>query len=45
MPVAPGTGIGVVLLLHWLVLPLLAVWFVRRQLAHDPERLAQETVG
>ena len=43
MPLVPGTGIGVAPLLQWVVLPLLTVWFVRRQLAHDPERLAQET--
>ncbi|MBP6195732.1 MAG: hypothetical protein KA451_15230 [Methyloversatilis sp.] len=35
MPLVPGTDIGLVpLLLQWIVLPLLTVWFVRRQLAH-----------
>ncbi len=33
MPVVPGVGIGLSPLLQWLVLPLLVVWFVRRQLA------------
>ena len=33
MPLVPGTGIGLVPLVQWLVLPLLTVWFVRRQLA------------
>ena len=33
MPLLPGTGIGLVPLAQWLVLPLLTVWFVRRQLA------------
>ena len=37
MPLAPGTGIGVAPLLQWVVLPLLTVWFVRRQLAHGRE--------
>ena len=37
MPLVPGTGIGLLPLLQWLVLPPLTVWFVRRQLAqgHD----------
>ena len=34
MPLVPGTDIGLVPLLQWIVLPLLTVWFVRRQLAH-----------
>lgn len=34
MPVVPGIAIGVVPLLQWVVLPLLTIWFVRRQLAH-----------
>ena len=34
MPVVPGAGIGLAPLLQWVVLPLLTVWFVRRQLAH-----------
>ena len=33
MPLVPGTSIGLVPLLQWVVLPLLTVWFVRRQLA------------
>ena len=33
MPTVPGIGIGIAPLLQWLVLPLLVVWFVRRQLA------------
>ena len=32
MPVVPGVNIGVTPLLQWVVLPLLVVWFVRRQL-------------
>lgn len=34
MPLVPGTRIGLAPLLQWVVLPLLTVWFVRRQLAH-----------
>ena len=34
MPVVPGVGIGLAPLVQWIVLPLLVVWFVRRQLAH-----------
>ena len=34
MPVVPGIGIGLSPLLQWLVVPLLVVWFVRRQLSH-----------
>ena len=33
MPVLPGLDIGLSPLLQWVVLPLLVVWFVRRQLA------------
>ena len=33
MPVLPGIGIGLSPLLQWIVLPLLTVWFVKRQLA------------
>ena len=33
MPVVPGLGIGLSPLVQWLVLPPLAVWFVRRRLA------------
>lgn len=32
MPLFPGTGVGLVPMLQWLLLPLLAVWFTRRQL-------------
>ena len=42
MPVVPGAGIGLAPLLQWVVLPLLTVWFVRRQLAHLPETVAQQ---
>lgn len=35
MPLVPSTGIGLAPLLQWVVLPLLTVWFVRRQLACD----------
>ena len=37
MPLVPGTRIGLAPLLQWVVLPLLTVWFVRRQLAHGQE--------
>ena len=33
MPVIPGLGVGLSPLLQWIILPLLLVWFVRRQLA------------
>ena len=33
MPIVPGLGIGLSPLLQWIILPLLLVWFVRRQLA------------
>ena len=33
MPVLPGVGIGLAPLLQWVVVPLLVVWFVRRQLS------------
>ena len=33
MPVIPGIGVGLSPLLQWIILPLLLVWFVRRQLA------------
>jgi hypothetical protein len=36
MPIVPGIGIGLAQLLQWTVLPLLVVWFVRRQLAAAP---------
>lgn len=31
MPVLPGAGIGLAPLLQWVVVPLLVLWFVRRQ--------------
>jgi len=43
MPLVPGTHIGLAPLLQWVVLPLLTVWFVRRQLAHGQETVDQET--
>ena len=33
MPLLPGTGIGLVPVLQWLMLPFLSVWFARRHLA------------
>jgi hypothetical protein len=42
MPLVPGTGIGLVPLLQWVVLPLLTVWFVRRQLARRSEAIPHE---
>ena len=45
MPLVPGTGIGLAPLLQWVVLPLLTVWFVRRQLAHRPETVAQDATA
>ena len=42
MPLVPGAGIGLVPLLQWVVLPLLTVWFVRRQLARRSDAIAQE---
>lgn len=45
MPLVPGADIGMAPLLQWVVLPLLTVWFVRRQLAHCPETGAQETTA
>ena len=33
MPLIPGTGFGLSPLLQWVVLPAIALWFVRRQLA------------
>jgi hypothetical protein len=33
MPLLPGTGFGLAPVLQWITLPLLTVWFVRRQLA------------
>lgn len=34
MPIVPLIGTGLAPLLQWLVLPPLAVWFVKRQLGH-----------
>lgn len=34
MPLVPGTGIGLMPLLQWIVVPLLTVWFVKRQIPH-----------
>jgi len=45
MPLVPGTRIGLTPLLQWVVLPLLTVWFVRRQLAHHAETVAQEATA
>jgi hypothetical protein len=42
MPLVPGTGIGMVPLLQWVLLPLLTVWFVRRQLPHSAQAGAQD---
>ena len=42
MPLVPGTGIGLAPLLQWVVLPLLTVWFVRRQLGHRAGTVARE---
>ena len=33
MPTVPVLGVGLTPLLQWIFLPLLAIWFVRRQLA------------
>jgi hypothetical protein len=35
MPIVPGIGVGLSPLLQWIVLPLLVVWFVRRQIRTD----------
>ena len=32
MPTVPGVGVGLTPLLQWILLPPLAIWFVRRQL-------------
>lgn len=45
MPLVPGTGIGLAPMLQWVVLPLLTVWFVRRQLARCAETASQETTA
>jgi hypothetical protein len=34
MPVIPGIGLGLSPLLQWVIVPLIVVWFVRRQSAH-----------
>lgn len=33
MPIVPALGIGLTPFLQWLILPLLLVWFVKRQIA------------
>ena len=45
MPLVPGTGIGLVPLLQWVVLPLLTVWFVRRQLPHRAQAAAHDATA
>ena len=45
MPQVPGAGIGLAPLLQWVVLPLLTVWFVRRQLTHRAETVAQKATA
>jgi hypothetical protein len=40
MPLLPGTGIGLAPLLQWVLLPLLTVWFTRRQLASAQDTAA-----
>lgn len=35
MPLLPGTGIGLSPLVQWVVLPLLTIWFARRQLTRQ----------
>jgi hypothetical protein len=45
MPLVPGTGIGLVPLLQWVVLPLLTVWFVSRQLARRVAAAAQDATA
>lgn len=37
MPVTPWLGIGLVPLLMWLVVPLLVLWFVRRQIGFSSD--------
>ena len=45
MPLVPGADMGLSPLLQWLVLPLLTVWFVRRQLGHRFQTVAQEATA
>lgn len=45
MPLVPGTDIGLVPLLQWVVLPLLTVWFVRRQLPNLSRVAAQDSTA
>jgi hypothetical protein len=45
MPLVPGTGIGLVPMLQWVVLPLLTVWFVRRQLGHRAQAAAEDATA
>ena len=43
MPLVPGTQMGLVPLLQWVVLPPLTVWFVRRQITRRAKSVVQET--
>ena len=45
MPLVPGTGIGLVPLQQWVVLPLLTVWFLRRQLPNLARVAAQDSTA
>ena len=45
MPLVPGVGIGLAPLLQWVVLPLLTVWFVRRQLTHRAKTVDQQATA
>lgn len=40
MPVVPVIGVGIVPLLQWIIVPLLVVWFVRRQLSACKRQLS-----
>jgi hypothetical protein len=40
LPLLPGTGIGLAPLLQWVLLPLLTVWFTRRQMASARDKAA-----
>jgi hypothetical protein len=45
MPLVPGADIGLAPLLQWVVLPLLTVWFVRRQLGYLAAPVAGEATA
>ena len=45
MPLLPGTGIGLAPLLQWVLLPLVTVWFVRRQLGSRTDTVAQKAAA